>query len=90
MANGDLCINCDLQETAHKYPEYAPEGMKPCGSFQSPVQHHEDCPVLDCNGECEKTLAEGALEAQRARQRLANSWFFDRRTGNIIFVDLSD
>ena len=33
MADGIDCINCGLQETAHEHPEYAPDGMTPCGNY---------------------------------------------------------
>ncbi len=90
MANGDLCIHCDLQETAHKYPQYAPEGVTPCGNFESPVKHKKSCPVVGCYGNCVATLRQRDFEAQVAQARLRNSWFINPRTGNIVVVDLSD
>jgi|GEM_PF-1799798 len=90
MANGDECIHCGLQETVHKYPHYAREGEVPCGTFTSPVEHHKDCPVVDCNGDCEETLAQQKFEADAAQNKLRNSWFISRETGKLVQVDLSD
>ncbi|MDB5225391.1 MAG: hypothetical protein JWL87_343 [Candidatus Adlerbacteria bacterium] len=90
MANGDRCVHCDLQETQHDHPYYAPEGVSPCGMFESPVKHEKECPIIGCNGDCQETLAERAWKAQVAENRLRNSWYMDPRTGNIVLVDMSD
>ena len=89
MANGDLCIHCDLQETEHKYPEYAPEGQTPCGHFESPIKHHPDCSVIDCNGDCEETFKRLEFEALQAENRVRNSWFMDPKTGQVVRIDMS-
>jgi len=56
MADGELCIKCGYQETAHKYPMYAEEGHPPCGDFDNgevdpatlppsnPCSHYPHCP----------------------------------------------
>lgn len=89
MANGDLCIHCDMQETTHKHPEYAAEGCVPCGNFESPVKHDPDCPVVGCYGNCEVTLKQRDWEATCAEARLRNSWYMDPKTGNIVVIDLN-
>jgi len=74
MANGEPCVHCGCQETTHEHPEYAAPGVFVCPTFESVVRHHEDCPVLDCNGDCKQTIRRrdwrGELEAHRARHVL--------------------
>ncbi len=64
MANGELCRHCGAQETDHKYGY-----RENCGDFDSVVVHNENCPILDCNGDCEKTIAADIAK----REELARS-----------------
>ncbi len=54
MANGELCKHCGDQETPHTHREYS--DRRTCFNFVSEFTHHEDCPVLDCNGDCAATI----------------------------------
>lgn len=86
MANGERCIHCREQETQHEHSEPWASQLA-CDRFESEVSHHEDCPVLDCNGDCEATIARAHHEADLAYRRASfrNFVAFD---GSIIQVDV--
>ncbi len=70
MANGELCKTCRCQETTHELePKFT------CSSFESEVEHQEDCPILDCNGDCASTIQAEDWKAQCAQRRLSHVWF---------------
>ena len=67
MANGECCRKCGFQESTHNCePELT------CGSFISEVKHKKDCPVIECNGNCEEAIAQArkiSEEEIRASER---------------------
>lgn len=88
MANGELCIHCQHQETTHKYPEYAEDPKRPpCHRFVSEVKHHKDCPIIGCEGgNCERTIERRRWSAICQEHWAANRWGFIPGRG-IFFVD---
>lgn len=57
MANGELCKHCSYQETSHDLGTAVLENGKKCTRFVSTVAHKPGCPVLDCDGNCDKRIA---------------------------------
>lgn len=65
MANGERCRHCGQQESEHDFVD-----RKICTlGFESEFEHKPECPVLGCDGDCEKTIkaAERDEEIERAR-----------------------
>lgn len=80
MENGELCTTCRHQETDHQYSDSA------CDKFISEVTHHDDCPVIDCNGNCEARIAQAEEEAVRGANRLNHVWFLSGP--NLVMMDI--
>ena len=59
MANGERCRKCGFQETSH---DLEPE--RTCGHFVSEVAHKKECPVINCSGNCEETIAQAEKASQ--------------------------
>lgn len=57
MANGETCKHCGYQETTHILGTAVTEDGTRCFEFESTFLHKQDCPVLDCNGNCDERIA---------------------------------
>jgi hypothetical protein len=80
MANGELCKICRHQETDHQYSDNT------CDLFVSEVRHLGDCPIIDCDGDCEACIAQAEEEAVRSANRLNHTWFLDGP--NLVMMDI--
>lgn len=69
MANDERCIHCGRNETYHEFHDCFKEDGTPCPGFESEITHKDACPVLDCNGDCDATIAKQRAvdEAQMRR-----------------------
>lgn len=84
MANGELCKHCGDQETPHTDREYS--DRRTCFNFVSEFTHHEDCPVLDCNGDCAATIKHQRWLGTIAEHRMSHAWTLHH--GRLIIVDI--
>jgi hypothetical protein len=57
MANSELCKHCGYQETPHDLGTAVLENGRRCTGFVSTVAHKSECPILDCNGNCDQRIA---------------------------------
>jgi hypothetical protein len=62
MANGEQCKRCSEQETGHILGYAILPNGEPCEKFESETEHREDCPVLGCRGNCQKTIQNKRVE----------------------------
>lgn len=82
MANGELCKTCGCQETTHSLdPAFT------CERFESEVEHQDECPILDCYGDCAATIEAADWSAECAQRRLSHVWFLDGP--NVIILDIN-
>ena len=81
MANGERCKTCRKNETEH---EVSPD--ETCGLFESEVTHKQDCPILECNGDCDATIAERVWHAKCIEKRSRFAWFMSGP--NLVWVDI--
>lgn len=65
MANGEICTKCGQQEAKHDMGEAFIAPHKPCDGFVSEFTHHEDCPVIGCDGDCETFIERERLRKER-------------------------
>jgi hypothetical protein len=71
MANGELCKHCGYQEADHDLKKARKENGKRCYRFESEFRHKRNCPVLDCDGDCEKRIREEKERQQSILDRMA-------------------
>lgn len=65
MANGERCKKCGYQESAHNLGEAVVAPGIFCEHFESEVEHLEDCPTIDCDGDCEVFIERIAARQKR-------------------------